>query len=206
MWWVSNQPVRPKPCGSELAREGVPSVENVLPAPPLSGASPLLHWFCGGSPITRLPAIPCGSEPAREGVPSAENVLPAPPLSGASPLPHWFCGGSPITRLPAIPCGSEPARESGLSVPYVLADSPPSRAGSLLQWFCVVLEIQLCSALRPRNNASANAGNTATATAERFQPKCSYSGLATSEPRAPPTKMLVMYTAFRRARLCGSRA
>lgn len=63
---------------------------------------------------------------------------------------------------------------------------------------------RLCETLKNRNNA--NSGNALPTITIHNQPPCSYTALATEEPNAPPMKMLVMYSAFRRLRLLASRA
>ena len=58
--------------------------------------------------------------------------------------------------------------------------------------------------LRNRNNA--RTGKALPTITIHNQPPCSYTALATEEPKAPPMKMLVMYKAFKRLRLLASRA
>ena len=57
-----------------------------------------------------------------------------------------------------------------------------------------------------KNRINANNGNALPTITIHNQPPCSYTALATEEPNAPPIKMLVMYSAFRRLRLLASRA
>jgi len=57
-----------------------------------------------------------------------------------------------------------------------------------------------------RKRSKASRGKALPTATTPSQPPCSYTALAIDEPKAPPIKILVMYSAFSRLRLCASRA